>query len=71
MTKPGPKKVVRQQKKHKQQIEKRKHRQTSQRSSFSSPFSPTAPLGLETFGQPAAGARWLGRRIASLVRRRD
>ncbi len=68
MSKPSQRKNVRQQKKRNEQLHKRKNRDKNQHSSASS--SIAEPLNGEVIGVPTAGANWLGRRIASLVRRR-
>ena len=68
MSKPGQKKNLRQQKKRNERSHKRNNRDKYQRSSGSA--SIAEPLNGELIGVPTAGANWLGRRIASLVRRR-
>lgn len=68
MSKPGQRKNVRQQKKRNEQLNRRKNRAKNQRSSASA--SIAEPLNGELIGVPTAGASWLGRRIASLVKRR-
>ncbi len=68
MSKPGQRKNVRQQKKRNERLHRRKNRDKKQHSSASAAIAE--PLNGETIGIPTAGANWLGRRIASLVRRR-
>ncbi len=69
MSKPSQRKNVRQQKKRNEQLHRRKNRDKNQRSSASA--SIAEPLKGEIIGVPTAGANWLGRRIASLVRKRQ
>lgn len=68
MSKPGQRKNVRQQKKRNERLRRRKNRAKNQHLSASA--SIAEPLHGERIGVPTAGANWLGRRIASLIRRR-
>lgn len=68
MSKPGPKKAARQQKKHNQRLQRRKNRAFNQHIPVAG--SGIEPVHGEIIGAPTAGASWLGQRIASLVRRR-
>ena len=68
MSKPGPKKAARQQKKHNERLLRRKNRALNQRSPVAG--YGAEPVHGELVGAPTAGASWLGQRIASLVRRR-
>lgn len=67
MSKPSAKKTLRQQRKSRQRKSRqRKFHQENKHITQNSSISPNFPA--ERIGAPAAGASWLGRKVASLLK---